>query len=136
MVINGYPRLGALTLKLSSTLLNQSFFFHPRMPSPATATAISYPLGGPCRIAILLRTNNIPGDPQSRQITVATAFLNQFFNRNWDQANDFVHTPCEIDKPKTRCVLLLDIDAGTHKGLCPDEVPLHCFRVEYHGPVA
>jgi hypothetical protein len=62
------------------------------------------------RFYFKFRVEHIPGIPGSRSLTIANAFLQIYFHRDFTWDRDFVHTPCNIDADTGRAHMLLDFN--------------------------
>ncbi|KAF1993394.1 hypothetical protein P154DRAFT_477630 [Amniculicola lignicola CBS 123094] len=91
--------------------------------------------GEAVRLCFRFKPQDIPGIPGARSITVANAFMQLNFKRNFDWDKDYVYTPAGIDEVKdgTRRKLYMFLDVNKHAN--PTFQTLLCYQVAKGSPM-
>jgi hypothetical protein len=66
------------------------------------------------RFCFRFKPQDILGEPGARSLTVANAFMQQNFQRNFDWDQDYVYTPAGIDEDGLRRKLFMFLDVNKH----------------------
>lgn len=72
---------------------------------------------------------SIPGEPSARSITIANAFIRQYFNRDFSWEADYVYYPAGIYSVDERKIMMLFmfLDVSKHVDAAPQS--LCCFKI-------
>ncbi|KAI6367777.1 hypothetical protein MCOR25_004853 [Pyricularia grisea] len=93
--------------------------------SEGTPSLISKPV----RYCFRVHVQHIPGPPLARSLTLANDFMRPRFDRDFDWAKDYVHTPVNIGE-QGKSWVLLDVDKNVHKSASSQDVDLVILRVK------
>ena len=83
------------------------------------------------RVVVQIKTENVPGKPLQRHKIVANAFMSQFLRRNYLADTDYIHIPCDIDREKAKCFVVLDINVKNQRTKPLEQVPLYCYTANF-----
>jgi hypothetical protein len=86
----------------------------------------------PIRVFLRFRADDVPGNPQSRHMTLSNLFFSEDLNRNFDNKKDWIHVPANIDEKGAKCWMILDLNAVKSDARL-DQLPIRVFRVQYSG---
>jgi hypothetical protein len=106
----------------------------------ATQNQKTFPRGEAIRFCFSFKAQDIPGEPGARSITAANAFMQQFFERDFNWQTDYVYTPAGIDEVEEgkRGIPFMLLDVNKHANSTFQS--LHCFgiikcnKAMYEGP--
>jgi hypothetical protein len=77
------------------------------------------------RFCFRFRPQDIPGIPGARSITIANAFMEANFQREFDWEKDYVYTPAGIDEVTRKLYMFLDVNKHANSTF----KSLHCYTV-------
>lgn len=83
------------------------------------------------RLCFRFKPQDIPGIPGARSITVANAFMEANFHREFDWEKDYVYTPADIDQTTRKLFMFLDVN----KDASPTFQTLRCYTVAKGSPM-
>ena len=81
------------------------------------------------RYAFSFQVEQIPGEPGARSLTIANAFMQNRFQRDFSWQDDYVYTPANIDQQEGRAFMLLDINKGSASTVMINNLDIKCFKV-------
>ncbi|KAH9865171.1 hypothetical protein IAQ61_009118 [Plenodomus lingam] len=102
----------------------------PPLPQAMNACTEQTPLhDDPVRICFSFKSQDIPGEPGARPITLANAFMEPTYGRKFDWDRDHFYTPAGIDEvgDSARRSLYMFLDINKHAN--PSSISLRCVKV-------
>jgi hypothetical protein len=84
----------------------------------------------PVRSFLKFRVEKIAGDPCRRSTVVTDAFMQEFLQRQFDFARDYMHVPSNIDAPNGTAYVCLDINVWCDPAITAENVSIFCFKAE------
>jgi hypothetical protein len=87
---------------------------------------------GPIRIFLRFRADDVPGNPQSRYMTLSNLFFSEDLNRKFDDTLDWIHVPANIDEHGAKCWMILDLNA-VQSDVKLDKLPIPCVPCAIFG---
>jgi len=92
------------------------------------------------RVFIRFRSDDVPGNPQERHMTLAESFYSTLLHRSFDEQFDYLHVPANIDSSNEKCWMIIDFNVSHDTvgqesvGQEPvdlEKIPTACFKATW-----